>query len=40
MEPPSAQTMTQESGQDKIVDDCCSCCYDCTDGCVDFFCCY
>ncbi|RZC45226.1 hypothetical protein C5167_010869 [Papaver somniferum] len=44
MEPPRTQGMNisaaGEDEQDKIINECCSCCYDCTDSCFDFLCCY
>ncbi|XP_021315753.1 uncharacterized protein LOC110434963 [Sorghum bicolor] len=40
MDPPSAQVMsTTDDFQDKAVDECCSCCYDCCSSILDFLCC-
>uniref|UniRef100_A0A804PLE3 Uncharacterized protein n=2 Tax=Zea mays TaxID=4577 RepID=A0A804PLE3_MAIZE len=40
MEPPSAQAMSAtDDFQDKAVDECCSCCYDCCSSILDFLCC-
>ncbi|KMT09356.1 hypothetical protein BVRB_6g134500 [Beta vulgaris subsp. vulgaris] len=36
MEAPSNQNMDRE---DKVVDQCCSCCYDCFQDLLDFLCC-
>ncbi|KAH7690863.1 hypothetical protein IHE45_02G077600 [Dioscorea alata] len=44
MEAPSSQAMSiSEDTQDKVVDECCSCCYDCLESffyylCCDFLC--
>ncbi|KAM7510342.1 hypothetical protein LguiB_009217 [Lonicera macranthoides] len=48
MEPPQAQAIEntnqsyppQEDEQDKVINECCSCFYDCTDSCLDYLCCY
>ncbi|CAL5020751.1 unnamed protein product [Urochloa decumbens] len=40
MDPPSSQVMSAtEDFQDKTVDECCSCCYDCCSSILDFLCC-
>ncbi|KAK9670422.1 hypothetical protein RND81_13G200900 [Saponaria officinalis] len=46
MEPPSSQTTDRSTmnyqdttTQDQVVDRCCSCCYDCFQGFIDFLCC-
>ncbi|KAG9440191.1 hypothetical protein H6P81_020356 [Aristolochia fimbriata] len=44
MEPPPSQHISAmeykvEDEQEKIIDKCCSCFYDCMDYCLDFFCC-
>ncbi|KAK8566252.1 hypothetical protein V6N13_021325 [Hibiscus sabdariffa] len=47
MEPPATQSIedstksfqVEEDEQDKAVDECCSCCYDCTDSIFDYLCC-
>ncbi|XAR73958.1 hypothetical protein NMG60_11008100 [Bertholletia excelsa] len=48
MEPPPAQAIessgeslqVEDDERDKIVNDCCSCCYDCANSCLDYLCCY
>ncbi|KAJ9170732.1 hypothetical protein P3X46_018820 [Hevea brasiliensis] len=45
MEPPAAQAIERnyqagEDEQDKVINECCSCCYDCTENCFDYLCCY
>ncbi|CAN6232559.1 unnamed protein product, partial [Urochloa humidicola] len=40
MDPPSSQVMSAtDDFQDKTVDECCSCCYDCCSSILDFLCC-
>ncbi|CAL5187922.1 unnamed protein product [Lathyrus oleraceus] len=45
MEPPQIQsvdasaTAGDDDPQDKIINDCCSCCYDCSGGFFDYLCC-
>ncbi|PRQ47908.1 hypothetical protein RchiOBHm_Chr2g0104841 [Rosa chinensis] len=44
MEPPQAQaietsTTYQEDEQDKVINDCCSCCFDCTETILDYLFC-
>ncbi|EOX91334.1 Uncharacterized protein TCM_000563 [Theobroma cacao] len=48
MEAPATQSIetstnnfqVEEDEQDKAVDECCSCCYDCTETCFDYLCCF
>ncbi|XP_047077337.1 protein CADMIUM TOLERANCE 3-like [Lolium rigidum] len=40
MDPPTAQSMSAtEDLQDKSLDGCCSCCYDCCSSILDWICC-
>ncbi|MBA0859324.1 hypothetical protein Goshw_005823 [Gossypium schwendimanii] len=47
MEPPATQSIetstksfqVEEDEQDKVVDECCSCCYECTGSIFDYLCC-
>uniref|UniRef100_A0A7N0TAL1 Uncharacterized protein n=1 Tax=Kalanchoe fedtschenkoi TaxID=63787 RepID=A0A7N0TAL1_KALFE len=45
MEPPQSQSISkdlpepEDDEQDKIIDGCCSCCYDCWASCFDFLFC-
>ncbi|TQD81469.1 hypothetical protein C1H46_032964 [Malus baccata] len=47
MEPPPSQAIDtstkkfqiEEDEQDKVIDDCCSCFYDCTETCFDYLFC-
>ncbi|KAE9606760.1 hypothetical protein Lalb_Chr09g0323001 [Lupinus albus] len=41
MEPPQPQSIQagDDDPQDKVINDCCSCWYDCIQGCLDFLCC-
>ncbi|KAF0931750.1 hypothetical protein E2562_005737 [Oryza meyeriana var. granulata] len=39
MDPPPAQVMSNDDFQDKTMDECCSCCYDCCSSILDFLCC-
>ncbi|KAL9464354.1 hypothetical protein AB3S75_002034 [Citrus x aurantiifolia] len=45
MEPPAAQSISksfqlEEDERERAINECCSCCYDCSDSCFDYLCCY
>ncbi|KAL0543056.1 hypothetical protein IC582_018143 [Cucumis melo] len=42
MEAPQAIQVSRnlEDDQDKAVNECCSCCYDCSESWFDYFCCW
>ncbi|KAL9340941.1 hypothetical protein Peur_029714 [Populus x canadensis] len=46
MEPPATMAIDrdyhagEDDEQEKAVNECCSCCYDCSESCFDYLCCF